>query len=59
MDKVGILNTLTNLQLELTKRLADAEQSGDDLQKIAEYKRQLQQIQNEIDRINRGRSYSR
>lgn len=57
MDKVHILNTITTLHLELTKRLADEVKGTNDPAKVAEYTRQLNQIQNEIDRINRGRSY--
>jgi hypothetical protein len=59
MDKVGMLDTLNSLYLELTKRLADEEHSTNDSSKVTEYKRQLQQIKAEIDRINRGKSYSR
>jgi hypothetical protein len=57
MDKVHILNTITTLHQELTKRLAAEIASTNDPEKVTEYKRQLQQIQNEIDRIHRGRSY--
>jgi hypothetical protein len=57
MNKVHILKTITTLHEELTKRLAAEVALTNDPEKVAEYKRQLQQIQNEIDRIHMGRSY--
>lgn len=59
MDKVHMFNTLLQLQVELTKRLDDEVASANNPEKVSEYKRQLIQIQTELDRINRGSSYKR
>jgi hypothetical protein len=58
MDKVNMLSTLQQLQVELTRRLEEEVSTGNNADRIDEYKRQLQQIQTEVDRITRGRSYS-
>jgi len=58
MDKSNLYDTLLNLQKELAQRLVQEINSTNNIEKVAEYNRQLQQIQNEIDRIKRGRSYS-
>lgn len=55
MNKVYLLNTITTLHLELTKRLAEEIATNNNPLKISEYKRQLQEIETEIDRINKER----
>lgn len=54
MDKVNMLNTLKQLQVELTQRLADEVGGDNNEDKIAAYKQQLLQIQSEIERVNTG-----
>jgi hypothetical protein len=55
MNKAYLLNTITALHLELTKRLAEEIASNNNPGKIPEYKRQLQEIETEIDRILKER----
>ena len=59
MDKAGLYDTLINLQKELIGRLTQEIRTNNNAERVTEYNRQLQQIQNEIDRIHKGRSYTR